>query len=133
MKYLIFTVSTICCFSAFSQVDQSALKKTQDVLRDSSKRSSHIEASSPQAKQALELLRSMGMSKQQEDALFDIAADSFGSMMNSVNGDTSKLKKQLANGMSDPKSFIKNMDSRSIDRIRELSSQVEGLNKNERK
>jgi hypothetical protein len=133
MKSIIFTLSILFFFSAFAEVDNHSLMKTQDLLRDANKRNAHIKASSPQAQQAMQMLRGMGMSEQQEKALMEIAADSFGSQLKNTNGDTAKLKDQLTKGMTDPESFLKNMSGDSRNRIRDLSNQVENMNKNERK
>jgi len=92
-----------------------------------------LRATSPQTQQAIQMLRAMGLTKDQENALFDIAADSFGDMLKGTNGDTKALKETLARGLQDPKAILESMKGTHRKRIRDLSSQVESFNSMERK
>jgi|GEM_PF-4472853 len=133
MKQMILTAFMFSSFTAYAEVNLDALSKTQIVIGDSSKRDEHIKAMPAPARQALKMLRSMGMNTSQENALFKIAAESFGEMLKDVNGDTKELQKNLMQSLNNPKKFLENMNSVHKDRIRDLSSQVENFNSPEPK
>lgn len=133
MKFFMFIAVSVFSFSSYAELNQDALNKSQALIRDSGQRAEHVKAMPQQSQEALQMLRSMGMTKDQENALFDIASDAFGGMMKDANGNTKSLQESLTKGISDPKQFLKSMESVHKNRIRDLSSQVEGFNKNERK
>jgi len=133
MKTAIIFSFLFLSLSAYAEVNLDALSKTQIVIGDSSKREDHIKAMPAPAKQALKILRSMGMNTTQENALFKMAAESFGEILKGANGDTAKMQESLMKSLNNPKKFLESMSETHKNRIRDLSSQVENFNSPEPK
>jgi hypothetical protein len=107
-----------------SQDDQKALQETQDLLRDQKQRDEYIK-SSPDAQKTMDQVKTLGGSQQNMDAMFNISADIFQSLVNEAGGDPVKLQMLLAEAQKNPEKFFNKLSAQQKENIRKVAGDIE--------
>jgi uncharacterized membrane-anchored protein len=105
-------------------VEIEALKKTQDLLKDSQTRGAAINGSN--AVTADKAAKNLGDKSGQTDNIYSLSNDVFESMLKETNGDTDKVQKLLQEGMRNPADFASKMTPEQQKKLKDISEKIEG-------
>jgi uncharacterized membrane-anchored protein len=121
-------VAIFFVFKVFAQdemgVEIEALKKTQDLLKDSQTRGAAINGSN--AVTADKAAKNLGDKSGQTDNIYSLSNDVFESMLKETNGDTDKVQKLLQEGMRNPADFASKMTPEQQKKLKDISEKIEG-------
>ncbi len=104
-----------------------ALRKTQEIFRDQSKRMNAVN-SSQQGKDAHRKVQELFGSAGNIDKAYEMAAQMMGSIMKEAGGDASKAQEILNNGAANPAAFAERLPSEFKKTLRETANDVERRN-----
>ncbi len=102
---------------------EEALRLTQDMLKDSSQRQNQINKSQA-GKAADQKVKDVAGSSENEQAIYELAADVFGSMSKETGGDPEKMQQLLNEGLKDPESFAKRFSPGQLQRLHEIAEKT---------
>lgn len=105
-----------------AQVEE-ALRLTQEMLKDPAKRNIQINQSA-QGKAAGQKVKDVAGSSENEQAIYELAADVFGSMSEETGGDPEKMQQLLNDGLKDPESFAKRFSPEELQKLHEIAAKT---------
>jgi hypothetical protein len=103
---------------------RDALEKTQQMLADPTKREEAI-ARDPNAKAVDERVKSLGLSPQDQEALYRLSSGIFKSMVEGSSGETDAMKAKMDALARDPASIGKELTPEQRNEIQRLSGTIE--------
>lgn len=107
---------------------QQALRETQDALRDASKRQEILDSDAKARSVDDSVKRLTGGDAAQNDAIYGIAADAFGPILQAAGNDPAKVMESLQKAQSDPEGFYKSLPEDVRVKIRGVASDIEKKN-----
>lgn len=111
--------------SALDASSEEALRKTQEMLRDSNQRATVIQQS-PDAQRNNTSLESMAGSKENTNAVYDLSADVFADLVKQSNGDPVLMQEKLEQAQKNPEAFLRSLSADKRQRIESLAGKIEG-------
>lgn len=129
MKTLIIFSLVLFSFNSYAMDSESseALKKTQEMFRDQSKRMNAVN-SSQKGRDAHKKVQELFGSAGNIDKAYEMAAQMMGSVMKEAGGDATKAQEILSNGAANPAAFAERLPSEFKKMLRETANDVEGRN-----
>ena len=128
MKILLFlSISTLVStvFAQLDEINDKALKDTQEVLLDSSKRQEAIHKDEG-AKKADDGLNAVARDQADKDAIYNISSQVMKSITEQAKGDDVEMQKIMMEAQKDPKAFYeKFMSAEQKNQVRGLASEIE--------
>ncbi len=125
MKTLII-FSVLFSFNSYSMDSESseALKKTQEMFRDQSKRMNAIN-NSQKGKDAHKKVQELFGNTGNIDKAYEMAAQMMGSVIKEAGGDASKAQEILSKGSANPAAFAERLPSEFKKMLKETANDVE--------
>ena len=125
---IFFSLLTLWTFFSLAETDPAindALKDTQDLLKDKSKRQEDFNRDA-KAKAADEKVQNLtGGDSQQTQAVYDISADAFSSVMQSAGNDPEKAMELLQKAQTNPEAFYNSLPKETRDKIRGVAGEID--------
>jgi hypothetical protein len=107
------------------QAIENALKDTQDLLKDNSKRQELFKKDS-NAKAADDQVQNVtGGDSAQSQEIYNISSDAFSAVMQSAGNDPNKVMEMLNKAKGDPKAFYDSLPAEIRNKIRGVASDIE--------
>lgn len=103
---------------------RKAIQMTQEMLKDPAERKKAI-GTSPQGHAADQKVHELAGSKENEQAIYDLAASVFGTMMEQTDGDEEKMQKLLEEGMKNPEAFAKKWSPEELQKLHDLGKKIQ--------
>ena len=128
MKYIVIAFVICAMFPATSRAQsdadiQQALQLTQQMLKDPHERQKEIDKS-PSGKQADQKVKDFAGSTENEQAIYDLAASVFGSMVQDTHGNPDQMQKILDDGMKHPEQFASKWSPEELEKLKKISEKV---------
>lgn len=102
---------------------EEALRLTQEMLKDPAQRQNQIDKSA-EGKAADQKIKGVAGSAENEQAIYDLAADVFGSMSKETGGDPEKMQQLLNEGLKDPESFAKRFSPEELQKLHDIAAKT---------
>lgn len=126
-KTLIFSILAVALFQqSFAQTQsevEQAIKLTQEMLKDPDARDKEI-GKGADKKAADQKVKDVAGSEANEQAIYELAASVFGTLMSETGGDVEKVQEMLAEGMKNPESFAKKWSPEELAKLKKISNDV---------
>jgi hypothetical protein len=113
-------------WSAHADLDDAskeALAKTQTLLQSKSQRSETLKTS-PDAAAADAKVKAVAPSAKDQESIYAISSQVFGTMVDRTNGNVDKQKEMMIQAQKDPKAFFDNLPEDQKAAIRDLAGKI---------
>jgi len=101
-----------------------ALEDTQAVLRNPTLRALQPEAQSPDGARLMQQIQALGGSAQDNEALFQIAAEVMGDITREAHGDPDQMQRILEDAKKNPQGFARRLSPKEQQEIRDLAGKL---------
>jgi hypothetical protein len=106
--------------------DQEALRNTQALLRDKSRREKEVLATDSKAKQADQQADTItGGNAADKQEMYDISADLMPWIVEESHGDPEKMNALMERALRNPQKFVESMPAAQREKIKALSKKIE--------
>lgn len=101
-----------------------ALEQTQNIMKDPALRAAQPEAQGPQAAALQAQLKALGGTAQDQEQIFQIAAQVMGDLTKKTQGDPAQMQKVLDQAMKNPEAFGQSLSPQEQQQIRDLAKKL---------
>jgi hypothetical protein len=105
---------------------QEALRRTQEMLRNSSMRQKAL--TTPQAQEADQRARQLMGSAEDTQALYELSAELIGNLVQETGGDPAKLQTMMMQLTKNPEAFRSKMSPTQYEKLKALAAKIERRN-----